>query len=123
MAETARALHARDVMMLTSLLGNSQLPAYVKITATALLALTYIGALAVAAETYVTEGPNATLPTIVALVLGTGVGMALNVLGLHSGASITEGAASTTSTTTTTVAPSTTATTTKTERTSPAGGA
>lgn len=95
-----------------ALLGNTSLPAYIKITATALLALTYIGALAVAAETYVTQGSNAPLPTIVSLVIGTGIGMALNVLGLHSGASITEGATPTTSTTTTTSAPSTTATTT-----------
>lgn len=95
-----------------ALLGNSALPNYVKITAVVLLALTYIGALAVAAETYVTEGANAQLPTIVALVLGTGIGMALQVLGLHSGASITEGATPITSTTTRTLTPNTTATTT-----------
>lgn len=73
-----------------NLLGNSAMPNYVKLTATILLALTYLSALGVAADIYVTNGPNAVLPNIVTLVLGVGVGFAANAIGLHTGASLAE---------------------------------
>lgn len=76
--------------MSAGLLGNSSVPNYVKITATAILASTYLAALGVAMDTYVTGGPNASLPSVVPFVLGTGLGLALQVLGLHQGASLAE---------------------------------
>lgn len=73
-----------------SLLGNSSLPNYVKITATLILALTYLAALAVAVVVYITQGPQAQLPSIDVFILGTGLSMALGALGLHQGASLLE---------------------------------
>jgi hypothetical protein len=67
------------------LLGNSSLPQYVKIMAASCLSATYLGALGVAMFTYITRGVNAQLPTIVSLVIGTGLGISLNVLGIHQG--------------------------------------
>lgn len=62
----------------------------VKIMALVLLGLTYLAALVVAVAVYFTYGLNATLPSGVAVVLGTGLGMALNILGIHQGASLTQ---------------------------------
>ena len=76
--------------MNSKLLGNSSLPNYVKITATAILASTYLSALAVAVDVYVIQGPQAQLPTVVSFILGTGLSMALGALGLHQGASLLE---------------------------------
>lgn len=76
--------------MSSRLLGNSSVPNYVKITATAILGSTYLAALAVAVDTYVVGGPAAAPPTVVTFILGTGLSMALGVLGLHQGASLAE---------------------------------
>jgi len=76
--------------MTSRLLGNSSLPNYVKITATAILATTYLSALGVAVDVYIAQGPQAQLPTVVAFILGTGLSMALGALGLHQGASLLE---------------------------------
>lgn len=73
-----------------NLLGNSAVPNYVKLTATGIVASTYLAALAVAVDVYVTQGPMAQLPSIVTFVLGTGVSLALGILGLHQGASLAE---------------------------------
>lgn len=91
-----------------TLLGNSSMPNYVKLTATVLLALTYLAALVVAADSYISYGPNAQLPTVVSVVIGTGIGVALQTLGLHTGASLVE------STPPPLVTPNTTSTTTQT---------
>ena len=72
------------------LLGNSSLPNYVKIVATAILALTYLAALGVAVAVYISQGPQAQLPSVVVFVLGTGLSTALGVLSLHQGASLLE---------------------------------
>lgn len=76
--------------MKSPLLGNSSMPNYVKITATAILALTYLAALGVAVAVYVGQGPSAQLPSIVVFVLGTGLSMALGAVGMHQGASLVE---------------------------------
>lgn len=76
--------------MLKSLLGNSSVPNYVKLTATGILGSTYMAALAVAVDVYVSQGAQAQLPAIVSFILGTGLSMALGVLGLHQGASLAE---------------------------------
>lgn len=76
--------------MAGGILGNSSVPNYVKISAVAILVSTYAAALGVALDTYITHGPDAQLPTIVSLVLGTGIGFAYQVLGLHQGASLAE---------------------------------
>jgi hypothetical protein len=73
-----------------SLMGNSSVPNYVKITATAIVASTYVAALAVAVDVYVTQGAQAQLPGVVTFILGTGLSMALGVLGIHQGASLVE---------------------------------
>lgn len=73
-----------------NLLGNSSMPTYVKLMATGLLGCTYLSALAVATAEYITYGPSAQLPGIVTLVIGTGMGLALQILGLHTGAQLTE---------------------------------
>lgn len=73
-----------------NLLGNSSVPNYVKITATCILGSTYIAALGVAVDTYIMHGASAEIPSVVSFVLGTGLGLALQVLGLHQGASLAE---------------------------------
>ncbi len=75
---------------MANLLGNSSVPNYVKIAAAGILVSTYGAALTVAVDVYVSQGAQAQLPTIVAFVLGTGLSMALGVLGLHQGASLVE---------------------------------
>lgn len=102
--------------MLGNFLGNSAMPTYVKLTATGLIAVTYLAALGVAADEYITYGPNAQLPTIVSFVLGTGIGIALNALGLHTGASLAESVPASA------VPPNTTSTTTQTNITKEVGG-
>lgn len=75
-----------------ALLGNSALPNYVKLMAAGVLVITYLAALYVAVNSYIQSGNAATLPQIVIFVLGTGLGLSLNVLGLHQGASLIESA-------------------------------
>src|SRR5271163_2117662 len=87
---------------MNTLLGNSSMPNYVKIMATTLLGLTYLAALAVALDIYVSQGANAVLPNLIALVLGTGLGVSLNILGIHQGAQLAEHAGPETNTTSTT---------------------
>lgn len=76
--------------MSSKLMGNTSLPNYVKIVATAILACTYVAALWVAIDVYISQGPQGQLPTIVAFVLGTGLSMALSAVGMHQGASLLE---------------------------------
>lgn len=76
--------------MSNKLMGNTALPGYVKITATAILAVTYIAALCVAVYAYVAQGTQAQLPSIVTFILGTGLSMALGAVGMHQGASLLE---------------------------------
>lgn len=92
-----------------SLLGNSAVPQYVKLTATGILGATYLSALIIATHDMLAFGPNAPVPSVVAFILGTGLSLALGVLGLHQGASLAEAmpalptqSTSTTSTTSTT---------------------
>jgi hypothetical protein len=66
----------------------SNQPQYLQITAAILLAATYLCALGIAVDTYLVHGPEAAIPNVVSLVLGTGLGVALNVLGLHIGATL-----------------------------------
>lgn len=73
----------------SSILGNSAVPQYVKLTATAILATTYLSSLVVATIDMVTD---ATIPSVVTFILGTGLSLALGVLGLHQGASLAEAA-------------------------------
>lgn len=96
-----------------ALMGNTSVPNYVKITSTALLAVTYLAALALAVDTYWQHGTNANLPTVVTFILGTGMGMAVSAIGLHQGVSVAESSPATTTTVTTTPppAPSVTVTT------------
>ena len=75
---------------MSNLMGNTSLPNYVKITATSILGLTYLAALGVAVDVYVTQGAQAQLPSIVTFILGTGLSMALGAVGLHQGASLLE---------------------------------
>lgn len=79
-----------------TLMGNSKVPNYLKLTATAILALTYLSALFVAVDLYIERGPSAPLPSIVTFVLGTGLSLALSTLGMHSGAQLAESGGSTT---------------------------
>lgn len=88
-----------------TLLGNSSMPNYIKLAAVILLGLTYLSALGVAADTYISYGPNASLPTVVSFIIGTGLGISLQILGIHQGASVAE------STPTPLVPPNTTSTT------------
>lgn len=71
-------------------MGNSAVPQYVKITATGILGLTYLSALTVATVDMLTYGPNAPIPAVIAFILGTGLSLALGILGLHQGASLAE---------------------------------
>jgi hypothetical protein len=73
-----------------TLLGNSSMPNYIKLTAVILLALTYLSALGVAADTYISYGANAPLPNVISFIIGTGLGISLNILGIHQGASVVE---------------------------------
>ena len=73
---------------MTTIFGNSGVPVYIKICAVIVLMVTYFTALAIAVAVYIAHGPNATLPNVIAGVLGTGVGIAINAVGLHLGASI-----------------------------------
>jgi hypothetical protein len=66
----------------------NSVPDYIRITATALVGLTYLCALGIAVDVYVAYGPSAQLPGVVSFVLGTGLGVALNALGLHTGISL-----------------------------------
>jgi hypothetical protein len=75
--------------MKSSLLGNSAVPNYVKITATGILASTYICALLVATYDMMA---NLQAPNVVTFILGTGLSMSLGILGLHQGASLAEAA-------------------------------
>lgn len=74
----------------SGLLGNSAVPQYVKITATGILGLTYLSALAVTTIDMLKYGPDAPVPAVVSFILGTGLSLALGVLGLHQGASLAE---------------------------------
>lgn len=69
-------------------MGNSAVPNYVKLTATGILGATYLGALIVAGFEEIAHGPNAPVPAVVTFILGTGLSLALGVLGLHQGASL-----------------------------------
>jgi len=80
----------RAEYVMNTLLGNT-IPIYVKLVATGLLAATYLSALGVALDIYIAHGPNAALPNVVSFVLGTGLGAAIQVLGIHVGAALTRG--------------------------------
>ena len=73
--------------MKNGLMGNSAIPQYVKLLSALMLALTYAGALWVYGADLVN---GLQVPPVVTFVLGTGVSMAVSVLGLHSGASLAE---------------------------------
>lgn len=73
--------------MSTSLLGNSAVPQYVKIMAAGMLAATYVGALVVEGASLLNHVDP---PAIATFVLGTGVSVAVQVLGIHTGASLGE---------------------------------
>ena len=75
---------------MNNLMGNTSMPNYVKITATVILALTYVSALGVAVAVYISAGPQAQLPSIVTFILGTGMTLAIGALNLHQGASLLE---------------------------------
>lgn len=72
------------------MMGNSAVPQYVKLVATGILGATYLSALTVASYEMLRYGPNAPIPSVVSFILGTGVSLALGVLGLHQGASLAE---------------------------------
>lgn len=74
---------------MSNLLGNSAMPNYVKLTATAILGATYLAALVVATYDMMV---NMQVPNVVTFIMGTGLSMALGILGLHQGASLAEGA-------------------------------
>jgi hypothetical protein len=76
--------------MMRALLGNSSMPNYVKLIAAGLLGTTYLAALIVAVDTYITQGPTATMPNVIAVIIGSGLGISLNILGIHQGAQLTE---------------------------------
>lgn len=58
---------------------------YARLTAVALLAVTYLAALGIAVDIYVVQGAGATLPNVVTLVIGSGLGVALHMLGIQTG--------------------------------------
>jgi biotin transporter BioY len=72
------------------LLGNSSMPNYIKLMAACLLSVTYLAALGLAVQSYIVGGPDAQLPTVVSFIIGTGLGVSLQVLGLHQGAQLAE---------------------------------
>lgn len=69
----------------SNLMGNSALPNYIKLTATGILALTYLAALVVATTDMLTNQP---VPTLASAIITAGLGMALPIIGIHSGASL-----------------------------------
>lgn len=71
----------------TGFMGNSAIPPYLKATAAAVLALTYLACLSDAIYQTIFH-PTAALPTDVTFVLGTGMGIALQIIGAHTGASL-----------------------------------
>lgn len=72
---------------MANFLGNTSMPNYVKLTATAILATTYFAALYVATSDMTT---NTAVPSVVSFILGTGLSMALGALGIHQGATLME---------------------------------
>lgn len=72
---------------MANLLGNTSMPNYVKLTATAILASTYFAALYVAVTDMIT---GTDIPSTVSLILGTGLSMAIGALGIHQGATLLE---------------------------------
>jgi hypothetical protein len=68
-------------------MGNSAIPPYLKAIAAAMLAVTYLAALSDAVYQYIFH-PTAALPTDVTFILGTGLGIALQIIGAHTGASL-----------------------------------
>ncbi len=76
--------------MSNNLMGNSAVPGYVKLCATGILSLTYVAALSVATIDMLHD---TALPSTITFILGTGVSLALTVLGIHQGASLSEGSA------------------------------
>lgn len=70
-------------------MGNSAMPPYLKMMAAAVLVATYGAALAYACYHYAVT-PSTPLPTEVSIVLGSGLTIALTVIGMHSGATLAE---------------------------------
>lgn len=70
------------------LLGNSAMPNYVKLMAAIILVFTYLAALGLGVVDYAREMP---IPNEVTIIIGAGLGLAMNVLGVHQGVQLSEG--------------------------------
>lgn len=74
-----------------NLLGNTSVPPYLKLMSAALLAVTYLAILVYAGYYAAMHGGSLDgMPTVVSLVIGAGLSYALQILGIHTGASVSE---------------------------------